>query len=701
MIQAMRVRTDTRRARRGKPLRQVMLEGRELSATAHTLEQVLYGKNVPRSQNERSYYGRGVDLNVIESAIRQAASGNMIAVTDLGREAVLGLDGHTAGVLNKRLNRAGAIDWMVVANSGVGRQHYDHDRARERADFVRAQLMRIPFFRERLTDLAWSTWDNRASLETRWEVGRGSVAGDPKLATGWRAADLYWIHPRRLSYNQDRDVVVLDEGAEWSAARDFKPKGFRLDNVPEKFVISTPRLFNDYREREGLLLRVMYWSFFQRLGTRERLELMEVFGSPWRLVSSKDKLANTEAIRESFETIEQMSARKSGWLAPGAEAEFIQPNAGAGQVHKEVIEDARYVISKFVLGGVATTDAVATGLGSSIGDVQLTEEDMIIAADLFQRASVIEHRLIDPMMELNYGPAELEYSPEFKFNIRGVSDIEKNGRALRSSLDAGIDVPLEQAYEMMNVRQPRDNEPRLSLVSVPMEFGQVETRPRVVYPAGQAPAPGDLALPPEEALDVPAPKGVPALPAAPGAPLAPGQVAIPNPDDPNQVQVLELTPSDLASIVTVNEGRASIGKGPLTKPDGSRDPDGDLTIAEFVTKRAAAGEVVGKGEGQVEAPPGTDAAEGTEEDTGSGGGEPAAGGSAEEPAAAKGGKGGRAKPDADTPHVEPPFAAPSGLSAAEREADDDPPPEVAAPVRRNRAAGKAGTKRATKARGKR
>jgi phage gp29-like protein len=693
MIQAMRVRSDTRRARRGRPLREVMLQGRELSATAHTLEQVLYGKNVPRSQNERAYHGRSVDLNVIETAIKQAAAGNMIAVTDLGREAVLGLDGHTAGVLNKRLNRAGAIDWMVVANSGIGRIGYDHERARARADFVRSQLMRIPYFRESLTDMAWSTWDNRSASEVRWEVGRGSTVGDSSLMTGWRAADLFWIHPRRLSYNQDRDVVVLDDGQEWSASRDFRPKGFRLDDIPEKFIISTPRLFNDYREREGLLLRVMYWSFFQRLGTRERLELMEVFGSPWRLVTSKDKIANTEAIRESFETIEQMSARKSGWLVPGAEAEFIQPNAGAGQVHKEVIEDARYVISKFVLGGVATTDAVSTGLGSSIGDVQLTEEDMIIAADLFQRAAVIEHRLIDPMIELNYGPTELEYSPEFKFNIRGVTDIEKNGRALKSALDVGVDVPLEQAYEMMNIRQPRENEPRLSLVSVPSEFGQVETRPRTVYPAGTAPAPGDLALQPEEALDVPTP--------APGAPqLQPGQVTIPNPDDPNQVQVLELTPSDLASIVTVNEGRESIGKGPLTKPDGTRDPDGDLTIAEFVIKRQAAGEVVGKGEGQKDAPPGTDAAEGVEEDTGTGGGGPAPGSPAAEPAAAKPGKGGKAAADDDEPHVEPPFASPSGLSAAEREADDDPPPEVAPPVRRN--AGKVGGKqRAVKARGKR
>lgn len=610
-------RRSTRRLRRA-PLRQSLLSGREAMQSAATLEQILYGDRVPRTQNARTQYGRGLDLDIIDKAIRSAASGNMVALTDLGREAVLSLDGHTTGVLQKRLNRAGAIDWMVVANSGIGQQNFDHGLASERADFVRAQLMRIPFFRERLMDISWSTWDNRAALETQWEIGRGSVAGDSNLATGWRSVDLHWIHPRRLSFDQNRDVVVMDEGTE-GRATDFRPKGYRLDDNPEKFIISTPRLFNDYREREGLLMRCMYWSFFQRLGTRERLALMEIFGAPWRLVSSPDAMPttlNNKAIMESFKTIEQMSAKSAGWLAPGVVADFIQPDPGSGTVHKDVIEDARLVISKFVLGGTATTDVQATGLASNIGDVQLTEEDLIIAADLHQREGVIEHRLIDVIMELNYGPESLAYSPEFKFNIRGVNDREESGRVLKSALDTGVDVALEQAYELLQLRMPRDNEPRVSMVTVPGDMGVDITRARIVYPVGKTPPPGDLALQPEEPLNVPPP-----LP-APGAPLQPGQVRIPDPTDPSQTAVLELTPSDLASIVTVNEGRTSIGKGPLMTPDGQRDPDGNLTIAEFVVKRAAQGEVVGKGQGQTEAPPGTDAAQGQQPPAGAAPGAP-------------------------------------------------------------------------------
>jgi len=48
-----------------------------------------------------------------------------------------------------------------------------------------------------------------------------------------------------------------------------------------------------------------------------------------------------------------------------------------------------------------------------------------------------------------------------------------------------------------------------------------------------------------------------------------------------------LTPSALGAIVTVNEARAAAGMGPLEGEGGGRNPDGDLTVAEFQAKHAA------------------------------------------------------------------------------------------------------------------
>lgn len=51
---------------------------------------------------------------------------------------------------------------------------------------------------------------------------------------------------------------------------------------------------------------------------------------------------------------------------------------------------------------------------------------------------------------------------------------------------------------------------------------------------------------------------------------------------------IELAPTDLGKIITVNEARRSNGYGPIAKPGTSiPDPDGYLTIAEFTEKRKA------------------------------------------------------------------------------------------------------------------
>lgn len=67
-----------------------------------------------------------------------------------------------------------------------------------------------------------------------------------------------------------------------------------------------------------------------------------------------------------------------------------------------------------------------------------------------------------------------------------------------------------------------------------------------------------------------------------GLPLVPGSD---NEADDEDRPAVQLTPSDLGNIVTVNEGRLSQGLGPLKTPAGEDDPDGDLTIAQFVAKR--------------------------------------------------------------------------------------------------------------------
>lgn len=50
---------------------------------------------------------------------------------------------------------------------------------------------------------------------------------------------------------------------------------------------------------------------------------------------------------------------------------------------------------------------------------------------------------------------------------------------------------------------------------------------------------------------------------------------------------IQLAPTDIARVVSVNEARASAGLGPLTLRDGSEDIDGFLTVEQFAAKKSA------------------------------------------------------------------------------------------------------------------
>lgn len=78
----------------------------------------------------------------------------------------------------------------------------------------------------------------------------------------------------------------------------------------------------------------------------------------------------------------------------------------------------------------------------------------------------------------------------------------------------------------------------------------------------------------------------PADPAEANATL-PEEVQVEGPPLGDKVGSFSLGVADIANIVTVNEGRATNGLGPLQLPNGAPDPDGWLTISEFAAKRKA------------------------------------------------------------------------------------------------------------------
>lgn len=458
------------------------------------LPRTIFGSDIPESENWRTHYGKLLDLNKIDFALRQAEAGLMREMTDISRETNE-LDGHLSSLLQKRMNRLLALPWEVRAAKGDG---INGSKAEALAKYVRDQLDQIPSFVGRLIQLNWGVFDGRAGSEIAWRRGDAD----------WRVTNLSWIHPRRICFGANRDLRVIEADKQGQGFRDV---GFPLQHpdLPYKFITYTPQLFADYPEREGLAPRCLYWSRFGRYAVAERNMLLELFGRPWRVVNPIQGATtgvNNESLKTAYDNARRLSAQSVGVMPPGFTLDVIQPFSGAGQVASDVLSDSQKVLSKLILGNTGTTDAVSTGLGSSIGDAHLSEEDLIIASDAIRISEIIEDQLTDAIVAVNFGPDALTHAPKFVIKTEGRLSTEEESARLKGALDIGLRVAEAQAREKLGIREIEDDEPYLIRVQRPTTFGQapVAAAPEIVYPLDGAPPPGELAPAPETGFNLPA-----------------------------------------------------------------------------------------------------------------------------------------------------------------------------------------------------
>jgi SPP1 gp7 family putative phage head morphogenesis protein len=515
------------------------------------------------SQMQRTRFGRSISADMIEIVLKRAALGQMRDLTDLIRESIF-YDPHYAGVLRKRLGTVAALPWEVRSAEGPD---VDKDLARDYAAIVRAQICNMVNFRDFLQDLAWGVVDGRAASELDWMPIQPMTVG--KSTASMAIARILYIHPRRLNFGPTRYLVVTDDSKSGSGAR-FSTEGYSLDPVElkkqklyRKYVQWMPRQFGDYQEMEGIGCRSLIWAFFKRFAQRDRMQLLELFGKPWRVgVPGDDSDTSQEDLIAAKAAIDGLGSTYSALLPRGVDIKVLAPGDTAGNVHKDVIAECDRQISKLVLGQTGTTDNMAGGLNTSQASVMQDEQFAILTNDALTMAQVIEDQVTDAIIEVNFGADQLPNAPHFVLR----SDLPPNRNAeldrLDKALKAGLEVEVDEAYEVSGFRRPEEDATVIKMdqpPSSPMSPVPPAPRPVIVYPPGASPAVGEQ-QPIAETADV-----------GEGSRTSPaGQAGV----------------SDVASIVTVNEARAGQGLPPLTTPDGAEDPDGNLTIAEFNKRRA-------------------------------------------------------------------------------------------------------------------
>ena len=442
------------------------------------LRQALFSREIPVTELWRTYYGRQVDLNRIEQAIRGAEVGMMRPLTDLTRE-MIDRDPTLGNLVQKRFRSLAALDWDVLPAVGPG---IDNERAGEMAGVVRDQIGRIPNLRKRIFQLAWGFCDGRSANELFW---KGPMYGSVR----WQLTGMGWIHPRRIAFGPEREFRIVDGLYSTSY---FPAIGEALRDWPHKFVQLQAQLFGEYPEREGLGPRSLYWAFFKRFGQRERLILAELFGKPWRIIEAdKDALTvggDKEDVAAADEQIAALGGANIARLPRGMHLNVVQPQGDVGgRTHKEIITDANEELEKLWVGQTSTSESRPQGLNSKQSETHKDEQNLILQGDSWDISEAIEDGIVDSICVLNWGEESLSHAPSFMLKADPAADrtveIDRLGKAVAS----GLPIALEEAYEVAGYRPPRADEARLELSAAP---GETSPRALVVYPSGAAPTVG-------------------------------------------------------------------------------------------------------------------------------------------------------------------------------------------------------------------
>lgn len=456
-------------------------------------ENIFGGRPVPRSEwQNRRYFGTSVEPETIESVVRRAECGYMRDLTDLIKESMF-FDPHFSCEVGKRFRALASVNVKVVEATGPG---VDKTRAAQYADALRNEIRRVPNFKQQIIRLDWAHCNGRAALEKVW---RENGAGSPfKYSLG----ELNWIHARRQQFGPMREIRICDDI--WQGGN-FEARGLDIESIPHKFITFKPQLFDEYAEREGFGPRALYFALFKRFSWRDRMQLLEVFGKPWKVIELDPaiSLLNTTQLDEAEDRVDEMGGNATIALSPGMKLNITQPNKEADEPHANVADACDDQLSKLVLGNSRTTSAKPSGLGSQDSNVHQDGETLVINSDGWGVAQVIGDQYFADWVEINAGPDELINAPTCEIEYKAPPDPKVEVEITTGAISIGVPLKVDEVYQRIGFSKPQPGDavvtqttqpaaPSLSGMppAAPQKTSNVSTIGNEQQPQGQAPAEG-------------------------------------------------------------------------------------------------------------------------------------------------------------------------------------------------------------------
>lgn len=422
---------------------------------------------------QRSYY---LSVNKI---LRQ---GSLAFRKDRNLQRQMRYDPDIMGPLTMLQLSVACSEWAVQTPADLQK---DEDAA-EQAAFVEKLLKNIPRFTDLMRHLLDALWYGRSAVNmvfgkqgetvyvrdwlpihgdslTITELGQLGLKVGPRYYTqtiGGAAPDTDKINGTVIGWDS-RVLPLDDEQRATIALHTFQPQGVDFDDPYEAE--------NAYLGRGMRDLVWYYWSLkqaaLQNWATYIERYSMGIRVGNYPVGNDAAKSDMEIAMQNLLGDVSVLIPKNGDGTDAGYDIKILEPNGGNAEAFAKMVEYLTENIKEVILGQTGTSQAVTSGLGSSIGDqhAQTLNRQLTYVANAL--AETITREIVTPLFRMNFGDDAIP--PSFSFSVSKPNPDEYM-KAIESFTKLGGRVSEREARKVLGLAEPEDDE---SVLQAPAEGG--------------------------------------------------------------------------------------------------------------------------------------------------------------------------------------------------------------------------------------
>lgn len=422
---------------------------------------------------QRSYY---LSVNKI---LRQ---GSLAFRKDRNLQRQMRYDPDIMGPLVMLQLSVACAEWAVQVPADM----QGDEQATEQAAFVEKLLKNTPRFTDMMRHLLDALWYGRSAVNmifgkqgetiyirdwmpihgdslTMTELGQLGLKVGPRYYTqtiGGAAPDTDKINGTVIGW--DSRVLPLDDQQRATIAlHTYQPQGVDFDDPYEAE--------NAYLGRGMRDLVWYYWSLkqaaLQNWATYIERYSMGIRVGNYPVGNEAAKADMESAMQNLLGDVSVLIPKNADGSDAGFGINIMEPNGGNAEAFAKMVEYLTENIKEVILGQTGTSQAVSSGLGSSIGDQHAQTLNRQVTYIANALAETITREIVTPLFRMNFGDDAVP--PSFSFSVSKPNPDEYM-KAIEAFTKLGGRVSEREARKVLGLAEPEDDE---MVLQAPSEGG--------------------------------------------------------------------------------------------------------------------------------------------------------------------------------------------------------------------------------------